>query len=166
MTIEEIKMVRSMPTRYYPTGGAPQRRLRAAAVVCGILYAGVAYATSAPAPVAVAEPTVMDALRPILGDVVNLLLTIVLTIAGFYLKAKWNIDVDKERRDTLQTSLTNVAALMLKEGRTRAEAVDLSRLRASAPDAIKHFDLTDKPATLAEKIEGKVPQIVSTASVT
>lgn len=116
--------------------------------------------------------TLLDALRPVLTE----LATILLLAGGGYalklLKEKTGIDIEASRREALQTALTNAAgSLVARLGSgTFAMRLDaaspgiadgIAYVRSAAPDAIKHFGLTERD--IAEKLVAKLGVLAAPA---
>jgi hypothetical protein len=101
----------------------------------------------------------------ILGPLVATLVSVLAVQANRWLGWK----IEGELRDGLQTAIHNAAGLAVARGvkaaagaqinvRSQAVADAIAYVEKSAPDALKHFDIT--PESLREKIEAKIPQIM------
>jgi hypothetical protein len=118
-------------------------------------------------------------ITPLLPAIAAALGTLLTGIAGMAIKwlaSKMKIqglELDAQHRDSLQTAITNAAALALNQlgndiqGKTidvKSPAVTnaIQVAMKNAPDAITYFKLADKPQEIAEKILAKIPQIANT----
>jgi hypothetical protein len=100
----------------------------------------------------------------VISGVVAVFLPVILT----RLASKYGLQIEQEKRDALQVTLTNAAAgLLQKLGAKAATArIDvgnpemkaaIDRVLASAPDAVKWAGLSE--AEIAKRILEKIPQI-------
>jgi hypothetical protein len=134
--------------------------LRLAILVSAVVAITASAAFSqTPAPVANAA-SLADVLRPFLQDAATLAFTIVCGFVVKYVRDKWGIDLQAERRNTFQIATTNAAGLFKQDG-------DISRaveyVRQAAPDAIEHFNIAE--SELPEKILAKVGILESAGGV-
>jgi predicted regulator of Ras-like GTPase activity (Roadblock/LC7/MglB family) len=119
-----------------------------------------------------AAPVSLQPLADLLTAFVNPLLQTAAALLVGYLallaKTKFNLSIEKDHRDALQTALTNAASLVVQKvgqlpfGQTieisnPAVAEAVNYVIRAVPDAIKAFGLT--PDALAEKIAAKIPQV-------
>ncbi|MEF2073467.1 hypothetical protein [Consotaella aegiceratis] len=118
----------------------------------------------------------MDTLMTILQPIIELLLTIAITVVVPVAVAalwKWlgklGLDVDQKHRDALQTAIQNAALVAVSKmggpaiattvsGAALETAVDY--VKRASPDAVKHFDLSAD--AIAEKVRPKAEAIVQT----
>jgi hypothetical protein len=100
----------------------------------------------------------------VISGVIAIFLPVLLTkLAG-----KFNLQIEQEKRDALQVTLTNAAGGLLQKLGDRAKtlrfdtgdpamAAAINRVLASAPDAVKWAGLSE--AEIAKRILEKIPQI-------
>lgn len=117
---------------------------------------------------------IMDALMPIILAGVGSIIALGFAIARSWIKAKFNVEVDKRFADQFQMAATNAAGLLIAKGAAKMDGAAVSvhnQMLADAandlitrfPEAIKHFDIT--PERVQEVILGKMPQILNTTGL-
>lgn len=115
------------------------------------------------------EP-IVDFVLPILGMIISTIIAVFLPILLTKLAAKFNLQIEQQKRDALQTTLTNAAGGLLQQLGTRAKDVRITiadqkmrdavqRVINGAPDAVKWAGLNE--AEIARRILEKLPQIES-----
>jgi hypothetical protein len=133
------------------------------------LMSAMAFAQTEPGTTVVtAEPWVATFL-PFITTLTTGLIGLLTIFLGYYLKAKYDIDWEKENRDAFQTSATNAAGLFIQ--RVGAEAamatIDVHDPRLKefidyvgkgAPKAIEQWGIT--PERVAKTILAKVAQVL------
>lgn len=131
-----------------------------------------------------AEYAILQPLLMAVGTAAAAVATAAAALAAAWLKKKLNLtdaeaeavglQIDAQHRAALQASLTNAAGVALNrlgnslQGKTVdlhspavAEAVKM--VIGAVPDAVEHYNLTNKPDEIAQKIIGKMSQIAATS---
>jgi hypothetical protein len=110
---------------------------------------------------------------PVINTLVAAIISAAITVAGYFVKQRFNIQLDDSRRDALQTSLTNAAGKIVQQlgsskivDKTFVIENPLIRdgiiyVNQSATDAVKHFSLSSDQ--IAEKIVAKLGIITASA---
>ena len=122
--------------------------------------------------------TFLTIVQPILEALVSIALTVLVPLAGAALWkyfGKLGLDVDQKHRDAFQTAIERAAMTAVSKmgGPGMATTISnaaideaVSQVKASVPDAIKHFDVTtqaivDRVKPAAEAIVQTTPNIVA-----
>ena len=120
----------------------------------------------------------VDFVLPILLTIISGIISVGLPVILTKLAARYNLQIEQAKRDSLQTTLTNAAGGLLQKlgDRARELKVDLKnpdiaeavqRVVQGAPDALKWAGLTQHE--IASRVLEKLPQIgaagISTAPV-
>jgi hypothetical protein len=130
-----------------------------------MIFAHAAYAQDT---VVTAEPWVVT-FMPFVQLLITGIIGLLTTFLGLYMKAKYNIEWEKEQRDAFQTSATNAAGLYIQRVGAQAamatvdvhsaalkEALDY--LAKGAPTAIRHWGIT--PERITKILLAKISQVL------
>jgi predicted Na+-dependent transporter len=119
----------------------------ALALACVVV---ILLAVSAEAQTTVPDQTLFGLFRPLLTEVVILIVIGLMGWLGTFIEKRLKLDIEARHREAFQTALTNAAGLYLATGDIRRS---VSYLAGAAAGAMKAFRLND--AALPEKIEAK-----------
>lgn len=143
--------------------------LPGAAGIVALSASAIAYATAAGAQdTAVGIAPVVDFVLPILLTIVTTMIGVFLPIVLTKLAAKYNLQIEQQKRDALQVTFTNAAAGLIQKLGDEAKTlkmniqnpdvrVAVNRALQGAPDALRWAGLNEQE--IARRILEKIPQV-------
>lgn len=144
-----------------------KRMVLAAAASVGALVLGVSSAVAQTTGAVINVGEAFGSLSPYINSAVSALIMVGLTLLFLLLKQKFNVDIDKSTRDSLEVFLKNQASSLIAQGAVKfgntGISVQSAPLAAAAnmalkfiPDAMQRFGLT--PEVIQSKIIAAIPQ--------
>lgn len=108
-----------------------------------------------------ADGSVLETIRPMLLEIISLIIVAVVAWVGKTAKKKWGIDIEARHREALHWALYTGAQLALKQQLTGRAAVELvlRYIQSSVPDSI--IDLRATPEVLNDLAKAKLEQVAA-----
>lgn len=112
-------------------------------------------------------------LQPYVDAVMNGLIVVVFAWVGYYLKTKFNIDIDAGNRDALRAFVQRQAGSLVADGFVKVNGLEIKVPNAAVaiaantalthiPDAMAYFNLT--PDRVQQMIVDAIPSVPSVAA--